>query len=164
MLFEPPPRPQDLGVILEDEEASKKQPILQAQKKNSSTSKKRHFDIYKDMNLPKACHILGLKDKEFREGSNKTLKCAFAKKLEQTIRPNNSQHPKNSFDYFTLRFNGGTTSKANNSCKRPKSTDMQLMHEAFQYLLKRKALQVHFVGFSDCLEFLFRLQHFLLGS
>ena len=34
-----------------------------------------------------ACHILGIKDKEFREGNSKTLKTAFSQKLDKYLKP-----------------------------------------------------------------------------
>ena len=135
MFFEPPPRPQDLGIILEAEEKAKKR--LQLQKQQSQKSK--NFDIYKDMNIPKACSILGIKDKEFREGTNKTLKNAFAKKFEQSIRPSPVKATSKYSFYYAKDYD--IESKLQRG-QKSKSTELQLMHEAYQYLLKRKALQV----------------------
>jgi hypothetical protein len=48
MQFEPLPQPQDLGIIQEEETVSARH--YNFSKKSKS---KRHFDIYKDMNVPK---------------------------------------------------------------------------------------------------------------
>ena len=71
----------------------------------------------------KACNILGIRDKEFREGNTKTLTSAVGKRLE-----NGAKTPKAEMEF-------------NRRGKRNKRSEMVLVHEAYQYLLKRKALQ-----------------------
>ena len=50
MLFEPPPRPQDLAVIYENSHEIKKRKLTSL-KTYPNTNK--NFDIFKDMNIPR---------------------------------------------------------------------------------------------------------------
>ena len=66
---------------------------------------------------------MGIRDKEFREGNAKTLSEAVGKRLEHGANKGQS-----------------TMEKAQRG-KRTKRSEMVLIHEAYQYLLKRKSIQ-----------------------
>ena len=71
---------------------------------------------------------MGIRDKEFREGNAKTLSEAVGKRLEHGA--NKGQQTNNQ----------STMEKAQRG-KRTKRSEMVLIHEAYQYLLKRKTIQ-----------------------
>ena len=73
---------------------------------------------------------MGIKDKEFREGDTKFLQKAFAYRAAGGGSIITNANEKKNF-IFGLK-----------KVKRSKSSDMLLLHEAFQFLLKRKSLQV----------------------
>lgn len=67
---------------------------------------------------------MGIRDKEFREGNAKTLSEAVGKRLEHGA--NKGQNNQ------STKVQRG---------KRTKRSEMVLIHEAYQYLLKRKTIQ-----------------------
>ena len=69
---------------------------------------------------------MGIRDKEFREGNAKTLSEAVGKRLEHGGGKSQQSHH--------------TMEKVQRG-KKTKRSEMVLIHEAYQYLLKRKALQ-----------------------
>ena len=76
---------------------------------------------------------MGIKDKEFREGNSKSLQNAFGRRL--------LKGPAICYDAENEKLlNLGL--KPVKKLRRSKSSDMVLLHEAFQYLIKRKSLQV----------------------
>ena len=76
---------------------------------------------------------MGIKDKEFREGDTKFLQKAFGRRAAGGGSIITNANEKKNFIFGLRPFH---------KVKRSKSSDMLLLHEAFQYLLKRKALQV----------------------
>ena len=84
-----------------------------------------------------ACNLLGIRDKEFREGNSKTLKEAFSKTLDEALRPKKTPS-KVHLGYHQYQKQKEDVKRG----KRAKSTELQLIHEAYQYLLKRKSFQV----------------------
>ena len=77
--------------------------------------------------------ILWESDKEFREGDTKFLQKAFGRRAAGGGSLITNSNEKKNFIFGLKPFH---------KVKRSKSSDMLLLHEAFQYLLKRKALQV----------------------
>ena len=76
---------------------------------------------------------MGIKDKEFREGNSKSLQNAFGRRI--------LKGPAICYDAENEKLlNLGL--KPVKKLRRSKSSDMVLLHEAFQYLIKRKSLQV----------------------
>ena len=55
MLFEPPPRPEDLSVIHETSHGYQESRKFRIR---SNQNTKKNFDIFKDMNIPKVISIL----------------------------------------------------------------------------------------------------------
>eukprot|EP00095_Tigriopus_kingsejongensis_P011837 maker-scaffold412_size179788-snap-gene-0.24 protein:Tk11837 transcript:maker-scaffold412_size179788-snap-gene-0.24-mRNA-1 annotation:"achain crystal structure of the thrombospondin-1 type 1 repeats" len=91
-------------------------------KENGRSSKRRsraNPDLYRDMSLPKACGILGLRDREFRDGNFELIHSAFTRKVS-------SLNPEES---------GSTKTKL-------LMKNQMLLHEAYQFLLKRKTSQL----------------------
>ena len=83
---------------------------------------------------------MGIKDKEFREGNSKSLQNAFGRRL--------LKGPAICYDAENEKLlNLGL--KPVKKLRRSKSSDMVLLHEAFQYLIKRKSLQVINVNFNN---------------
>ena len=85
-----------------------------------------------------ACNIMGIKGKEFKEGSQKYLQNVFGKKLQMGIEAKLPKKPYLDPEEEKLVYLGV---KPKTKLKS-KSADMMLLHEAFQYLVKRKTLQV----------------------
>ena len=143
MQFEPAPRPEDSDTENHAMSTNSRQirffksenQVSQQQQQNLKNVQ-RNFDIYKDMNIPKACHILGLKDKEFREGNFTTLKSAFACKFQQSLLPNKKTGLK--WAHFGPTGHDKNMTKEK---KRSKNHELVLLHEAFQYLVRRKSIQ-----------------------
>ena len=81
---------------------------------------------------------MGIKGKEFKEGSQKFLQNVFGKKLQMGIE---AKLPRKTYldpeDEKLVYLGVKPKSKV-----KSKSADMMLLHEAFQYLVKRKSLQV----------------------
>ena len=73
---------------------------------------------------------MSIKEREFREGNGDTLKAAFGAKMVEILGHKN-QTKKNDWTYSSERKN-----------KKNFRTEFVQLHEAFQYLLKRKFLQV----------------------
>ena len=73
---------------------------------------------------------MSIKEREFREGNADTLKVAFGAKMVEIL-GNKNQTKKNDWTYSSERKN-----------KKNFRTEFVQLHEAFQYLLKRKFLQV----------------------
>ena len=84
---------------------------------------------------------MGIKDKDFREGNSKTLKTAFGLKLDKIIKPQSLQNPQK-YQLNPIFVWPKPNKYEKKGIKRIKSSELQQLHEAYQYLLKRKALQV----------------------
>ena len=86
--------------------------------------------VYNSKIKSQACFTLSIKEREFREGNADTLKAAFGAKMVEILGHKN-QTKKNDWTYSSERKN-----------KKNFRTEFVQLHEAFQYLLKRKFLQV----------------------
>ena len=86
--------------------------------------------VYNSKIKSQACFTLSIKEREFREGNADTLKVAFGAKMIEIL-GNKNQTKKNDWTYSSERKN-----------KKNFRTEFVQLHEAFQYLLKRKFLQV----------------------
>ena len=86
--------------------------------------------VYNSKIKSQACFTLSIKEREFREGNADTLKVAFGAKMVEILGHKN-QTKKNDWTYSSERKN-----------KKNFRTEFVQLHEAFQYLLKRKFLQV----------------------